>query len=91
MKQRLGLPYDYSGVLMSTYRKVLGSLGINEADLLPEDVAILQNKLFCSTIMAMAVINSGHPARFAPNPVYVWPRDFIISDWTEKIAKYIVE
>ena len=45
--------------------------------------------LICSTVIYLALKSVGSKMMLAYDPFEVWPRDFLLSDQTKKICKFI--
>lgn len=91
IKKRVGLSYADSDLLKTAWnrfvnRKIFPFL--KNRSLEPAEVSLIQEPLFCSNMISLALVSAGYKGKFnGKNPWDVWPRDFILSDLTEKIVR----
>lgn len=88
--KRVGLPYNKDQVMKSAwkrfYKKVLPFLRTDDSPP-PKKLQEIVEPLFCSNIIAVAYKSAGYRKRFGKVILDTWPRDFIISPYTEKICR----
>ena len=69
-----------------TNRKVLPFLNDKETD--PEQIESIKEPLFCSSLISVAYYATGYKKKFNnKHPYDAWPRDFLVSNDTEKICR----
>jgi len=89
--KRIGTKYSGSDLYRTSWnrltnRKLFSFL--KNKPLTPEEVNVIQEPLFCSNLISLALVSAGYKKRFNnQNPWDAWPRDFIVSDLTEKICR----
>ena len=91
IKKRVGTKYKGSDLLKTSWnrlvnRKIFSFL--KNKPVQPEAINLIQEPLFCSNLITLALISAGYKRRFnGKHPWDTWPRDFIISDFTSKICR----
>lgn len=89
MKARVGLDYNSSALLTSAWNRFKGRFRLGKMEMSKKEAMEYKEPLICSTIMQLALISSGSKVKFSDNPLNVWPRDFIVSPYVQKIGKFI--
>ena len=91
VRKRIGLAYSASDLFKTAWnrlvrRKLLPFL--KDKPLNPEEVNIIQEPLFCSNMITLALISGGYKKKFNNKNAWdTWPRDFLLSDLTEKLSR----
>jgi len=91
LKSKMGLSYSDSDLFKSVWNRLTNRKLIHffkDKPLDKKQIADIQTPLFCSTIIAAAYYVAGFKEQFNDSHLYdTWPKDFILSDNTEKICK----
>lgn len=91
IKKRIGMPYKGIDLLKTSWnrllhRKMFTFLKNKPGD--PQSINLLQEPLFCSNMITLALISGGYKQRFNnSHPWDTWPKDFIIEKTTSKICR----
>jgi hypothetical protein len=91
IRKRIGLPYKGIDLLKTSWNRLVGRkvfTFLKNKPLDPQSINLLQEPLFCSNMITLALVAGGYKKRFnKKNPWDTWPRDFIISNKTSKICR----
>lgn len=91
VKRRIGLSYQGSDLFKTAWNRLVGRKllpFLKDKPLNPEEVNAIQEPLFCSNMITLALISAGFKKKFNnKNPWDTWPRDFILADFTEKLYR----
>lgn len=91
IKKRIGLAYQGSDLLKTSWNRLIRRKFfhfLKDKPLDPSTINMIQEPLFCSNMITLALISGGYKERFNnKNPWDTWPRDFIISNKTSKICR----
>jgi len=91
IRKRIGLSYNSSALFKTAWNRLVGRKLIplmKDKPLKPDEVNAIQEPLFCSNLITLALISAGFTKRFNNKNTWdTWPRDFIISDLTRKICR----
>lgn len=91
IKSKMGLSYSDSDLFKSVWNRLTNRKLIHffkDKTLDKKQISDIQTPLFCSTILALAYYSAGFKENFNDMHLYdTWPKDFILSENTEKICK----
>jgi len=91
VRKRIGLSYSGSDLFKTAWNRLVGRKllpFLKDKPLNPEEVNMIQEPLFCSNMITLALTSAGFTKKFNGKPAWdTWPRDFIISDFTEKLYR----
>jgi hypothetical protein len=91
INKRLGTSYNGSDLLKTMWNRLLNRkmfAFLKDKPLTPEEINLIQEPLFCSNLISLALVSAGYTKSFNnKNPWDVWPRDFIVSDNTISICR----
>ena len=91
VRRRVGLSYSASDLFKTAWnrlvsRKLLPFL--KDKPMNPDEVNMIQEPLFCINMITLALISAGFTKKFnGKNAWDTWPRDFIVSDLTDKLYR----
>jgi hypothetical protein len=89
--KRIGTKYSGSDLYKTSWNRLTNRRlfsFLKNKPLTPEEVNLIQEPLFCSNLISLALVSAGYKKRFNnQNPWDAWPRDFIVSDLTDKICR----
>lgn len=89
--KRMGTSYDGNQLFKTawnrfTNRKLFTFL--KDKPVTPAAAKLIQEPLFCSNMISLALVSAGFKKKFNnKNPWDVWPRDFIVADFTTPICR----
>jgi len=86
MKSYVGKGYSNSLLFKSIWNRISRRKFLELAKIPKEQLAKID--LYCSSLIAVAFWISKIPVRLAKHPLDVWPKDFILSPYTEKVCRY---
>lgn len=88
---RVGLDYSGSDLFKTAWNRLVNRKlrpFLKNKPLNPEDVSMIQEPLFCSNMITLALNSAGFTKKFnGKNHWDTWPRDFILADFTDKICR----
>jgi hypothetical protein len=89
--KRIGMPYQGLDLLKTSWNRLMGRKFfsfLKDKPVEPETVKLLQEPLFCSNMITLALLSAGFKKRFNnKHPWDTWPRDFILADFTKTICR----
>jgi len=91
IRSRVGKPYKGLDLLKTSWNRLVNRkffTFLKDKPITPEAVNLIQEPLFCSNMITLALIAGGYKERFnKKHPWDTWPRDFILADNTTKICR----
>jgi len=90
IKSRIGLDYASTDLVKSAWDRFFkGRLGsmMKGREMDPKALDQIRDPLICSTIISVAYRAAGVKVDFTEKPYEVWPRDFMLSDNTQKVCR----
>lgn len=91
MNKRIGLQYSNKSVLQNFVYRILHinfpGFKLKTYEEVDEEILNKMEPLICSTVISLALLSAGINIKFSTSPYSVWPKDFILSDSTEKICR----
>ena len=88
---RVGLAYSGSDLFKTAWNRLVKRKlrpFLTNKPLNPEDISMLQEPLFCSNMITLALRSAGFTKKFNKKEHWdTWPRDFILADFTEKVCR----
>lgn len=87
MKSYIGKDYNTSLLFKSIWNRISRRKFVELADIPEEDIT--RADLYCSSLIAVAFWLAKVPIKFAKHPLDVWPKDFLLNPYTEKICRYL--
>jgi len=91
VRKRIGLSYNSSDLFKTAWNRLVGRKllpFLKDKPMNPEEVNMIQEPLFCSNMITLALISAGFTKKFnGKNPWDTWPRDFILADFTDKLYR----